>query len=85
MKSSASSLEDDAFHKLKQSRIAFGSLNGVDDLSTHPQLRRMEVATPTGPVIGVAPPVRWHGETFAPRPIPSVNQHGDALRKEFAA
>ncbi len=75
---------DEAFHKLKQSRIAFGSLNGVDGLSAHPQLRRMEVETPSGPVIGVAPPVRWNNETLAPGAIPAINQHGEALRKEFA-
>jgi crotonobetainyl-CoA:carnitine CoA-transferase CaiB-like acyl-CoA transferase len=76
---------DDAFQKLQKSRIAFGSLNSVSGFSAHPQLRRMEVGTPSGPVVGVAPPVRWHGETFEARPVPAIDQHGEALRKEFAA
>jgi len=71
--------------RLKSAKIAFGALNSVADLSRHQQLRRMEVDTPTGPVAGVAPPVIWRGEEFHPRPVPALNQHGDALRREFAA
>jgi crotonobetainyl-CoA:carnitine CoA-transferase CaiB-like acyl-CoA transferase len=75
----------DAFQKLQQSRIAFGSLNSVGGFSEHPQLRRINTDTPTGPVTGVAPPVRWDREIFEARPIPAIDQHGEALRKEFAA
>ncbi len=74
-----------ATERLRRARIAFGSLNSVADLSAHSQLRRIEVDTPTGPVSAVAPPPRWSGETFQPRPVPAVGQHTEALRKEFAA
>lgn len=74
-----------ATERLRRARIAFGSLNSVADLSAHSQLRRIEVETPTGPVSAVAPPPRWSGETFQPRPVPAVGQHSAALRKEFAA
>ncbi|HYH18410.1 MAG TPA: CaiB/BaiF CoA-transferase family protein [Azospirillum sp.] len=76
---------EQAVERLTRARIAFGSLNSVADLSSHRQLRRMVVDTPTGPVNGVAPPVIWRGEEFHPRPVPALNQHGDALRREFAA
>lgn len=75
---------DQAVERLKRARIAFGSLNSVADLSVHQQLRRIETGTPTGPVSGVAPPVIRHGETFQPRPVPAIDQHGAALRQEFA-
>lgn len=75
---------EQAVERLSAARIAFGSLNSVADLSTHPQLRRIETGTPSGPVSGVAPAVRWRDESFAPRPIPAVDQQGAALREEFA-
>ncbi len=74
----------EATRRLGAARIAYGSLNQVSDLSAHAQLRRMTVASPTGPVEAVAPPVQVRGETFAPRPIPALGQHSDAIRQEFA-
>jgi len=70
--------------RLRRARIAFGSVNGVRDLSSHPQLRRMDVPTPAGPITSIAPPARVGGEDFHARPVPGFNQHGAALRKEFA-
>ena len=70
--------------RLRNARIAYGSVNGVSDLSSHPALRRMNVETPAGPVASIAPPVRA-GEALHARPVPALNQHGAALRKEFAA
>jgi len=69
---------------LRQARIAFGFLNSVADLSAHPQLRRTTVSTQTGPVESVAPPVRWKDRDFTARPIPAIDEHGAALRREFA-
>jgi itaconate CoA-transferase len=74
----------DLIRRLRDARIAFGSVNSVGDFSCHPQLRRIETPAPTGPVSGVAAPVRWAGETFIPRGVPALNAHGAALRKEFA-
>jgi crotonobetainyl-CoA:carnitine CoA-transferase CaiB-like acyl-CoA transferase len=74
---------DEAQGRLRRAGIAFGALNSVADLSAHSQLRRITTDTPTGPVIGVAPPVRRRGEEFQPRPIPAIGQHTDDLRKEF--
>ena len=74
---------DEAQARLRRAGIAFGALNSVADLSAHSQLRRITTDTPTGPVTGVAPPVRRRGAEFQPRPIPAIGQHTDALRKEF--
>jgi itaconate CoA-transferase len=74
----------DAIRRLREARIAFGSLNSVADLSVHAQLRRIETPAPSGPVLGVAPPVRWAGQTFAPGAVPAIGEHSEALRKEFA-
>lgn len=69
--------------RLHDARIAFGSLNSVADLSTHAQLRRTTVPTPSGPAATVAPPVRWRGDEFRARPVPAVGQHSAAIRREF--
>lgn len=74
---------DQAVERLRRARVAFGSLNSVADLSVHRQLRRVEIDTPSGPVASVAPPVRWRGEDSVFGPVPTVDQHGAALRKEF--
>ncbi|MBI1209191.1 MAG: CoA transferase [Azospirillum sp.] len=81
---------DQARRRLDAARIAYGALNGVDDLSVHPQLRRIEVDTPSGPVASIAPPLRWcdaggegEGEGNL-RPVPALDQQGAALRDEFA-
>ncbi len=74
----------EATRRLGVARIAYGSLNQVSDLSTHSQLRRVTVPTPTGPVEAVAPPVQVRGETFIPRPVPALGQHSAAIRQEFA-
>lgn len=74
---------DDVIARLKEANIAFGSVNSVDDLSRHPQLRRVPVDTGSGPVSVVAPPVRWSGQAFEARAIPDLGGQSDSLRKEF--
>lgn len=71
--------------RLRSAGIAFAALNGVKELSSHPQLRRVEVDTPTGPVALPAPPPRWRGEEpTSLGPSPALGQHSQAIRKEFA-
>lgn len=75
---------DHLIARLRQSEIAFGAVNEVSDLSVHPQLRRIEVGTPSGPVRMPASPCRRRGETTEhPKPVPGLNAHGAALRREF--
>ena len=79
-------LERDAvIGRLRAAGIAFGALNSVEDFSRHPQLRRMRVDTPTGPVDLPAPPARERGEgPPAPGPSPALGQHTQDIRAEFA-
>ena len=69
--------------RLDAAGTAYGMVNGVDGLSAHPQLRRIEVPTPSGPVNLPAPPADT-GTPFAARPVPAIGQHTQALRREFS-
>lgn len=71
--------------RLDAAEIAYGLVNDVHGLARHPQLRRVEVGTPGGPVETVAPPAQVAGLDPMFGPVPSVDQHGAALRREFAA
>ncbi len=74
----------DAAGRLARANIAFGRVNSVEGLSDHPQLRRMDIATPSGPAHLPAAPARTEGEAFAPGPSPALGEHSQALRTEFA-
>lgn len=63
---------------------AWARLNGVDGLSTHSQLRRVEVQTPSGPVRLPAPPARIAGEVPSAGAVPGLGADSDAIRREFA-
>ena len=69
--------------RLRQAKIAFGSVNSVEDLSQHQQLRRSAVDTPSGTVELVAPPVRIAGAEPVLRPVPALGEHSEAIRKEY--
>jgi crotonobetainyl-CoA:carnitine CoA-transferase CaiB-like acyl-CoA transferase len=70
---------------LRKADIAYGALNTVADLSTHPQLRRVAQPTERGEVSLVASPIRGGATPARYKPIPALDQHGAALRMEFAA
>ena len=71
--------------KLLAAGIAFGRVHEVADLSRHGDLRRVNVATPSGPVTMPAPPARIAGEDDSLGAVPALGQHSAALRREFAA
>lgn len=66
----------EAIDRLTEAQTAYGSINSVHDLITHPQLRtrRMNVHGRTAEV--PAPPyvTEWDEEVFAP--IPGIDEHG---------
>jgi crotonobetainyl-CoA:carnitine CoA-transferase CaiB-like acyl-CoA transferase len=70
--------------RLEGAGIAYGAVNEVADLSRHPALRRIEVGSPSGPVRLAAPPARDDGPVREYRPVPALDEHGPALRREFA-
>jgi itaconate CoA-transferase len=71
--------------RLTDAQTAYGSVNSLNDLIEHPQLRTRRMAV-GGRNVEV-PAVPWAGEwdcdTY--RPVPAVDEHGPGLRQEFAA
>ena len=70
--------------RLRAARIAFGNVNSLTDLSTHPALRRWTVNSSTGDVSMPAHP-NAALETPHTLSIPDLNEQGAAIREEFAA
>ncbi len=70
---------------LRKADIAYGALNTVADLSKHPQFRRVAQPTERGEVALVASPIRGGPTPARYKPIPALDEHGAALRREFAA
>lgn len=74
--------------RLTLAQIAYGAVNGVDELSLHPALKRRDVVTEQNETVSIpAPPIRWLDVEAcgAPSPSPQINEHGAALRAEFAS
>jgi formyl-CoA transferase len=65
---------------LEAAEIAFARVNDMAALSRHPQLNRLQVDTPAGPLAYPAPPVRRSGYGG----VPALGEHTDAVKKEFA-
>lgn len=71
--------------RLLAADIAFGRVNDVAGLSAHPQLRRIEVMTPAGPVTMPAPAPLMNGAAPAPGPVPALGADTAAIHAEFPA
>ncbi len=70
----------EAVDRLTEAQTAYGAINSVHDLISHPQLRTREmmvggrsVQVPASPVVS-----EWDDPVF--RPIPAINEHGDLAR-----
>ena len=70
--------------RLRAAGIAYGAINGVAELSRHPQLRRVGIDTPSGRLDVVAPPARVVGAAPGFGAVPALDRQGAALREEFA-
>ena len=81
----AAMTRDEAAARLRASRTAYGFVNTVEDLGTHPALRRVVVETPNGPARIIAPPAIHDGAAPQLGPVPAIGAHSDAIRQEFAA
>ena len=80
---------EELHRKLTDSRMAFGAVNDVAGLSSHPQLNRITVTHAYGTVNLPAPATTadWDqspGFPDAAPSLPALNQHGDQIRAEFA-
>jgi len=70
---------------LRDAGIAYGFVNDVQGLSTHPALTRATFDTSTGPAAMPAPPAQWNGAARPTRSVPALGEHTAAVRAEFAA
>jgi itaconate CoA-transferase len=75
---------EQAAAKLRIANTAYGLVNDVAAFARHPALRRVTVATPSGPVAIAAPPVLATGEDRALGPVPGLGEHTANIRREFA-
>jgi itaconate CoA-transferase len=69
--------------KLEAADIAFARVNATGDLAVHPQLSRIEVATPSGVVTYPAPPARSDGAERRYGAVPSLGEHTAKIWAEF--
>ena len=73
--------------RLQEAGIANAKVNDMQDLWNHPQLkardRWSEVETANGTISALKPAGAADGLAVRMDPIPEVNQHGDAILKEF--
>jgi itaconate CoA-transferase len=63
--------------RLEDADIAFGEVNTMADLTVHPHLRRIEVATPKGIVTYSAPAAIFVGEERHYGAVPDLGEHKD--------
>lgn len=68
---------------LDHARIAYGAINDVAGLAQHPHLRRRHVAV--GDAVAALPENAIRADWSGGAPAPAIDQHGAALREEFAA
>jgi itaconate CoA-transferase len=64
----------EALEKLENNAIAFARLNDMNGLSTHPELKRITVATENGPVSYPEPAPIFSGKHRKLGPVPAIGQ-----------
>jgi len=67
--------------KLDAAEIAFARVSDMAVLARHPHLRRITIATPSGPVSYPAPP-RARAPGYGA--VPGLGEHSDKVRAEFS-
>jgi itaconate CoA-transferase len=73
-----------AASKLKKAEIAYGTLNDLQGLSTHSELRRTKISNPDTEIKIPAPPAICDKKPLVMLGgVPELNQHGEAIRAEF--
>jgi itaconate CoA-transferase len=70
--------------RLDAAQIAWARVSSIADLSSHPQLRRTRFNTDKGEVRMPALAASWAGEPDRLGDVPTVGQHTEQVRREFA-
>jgi len=80
----ASLSSTDVITRLARAQTAYGNINSVQDLIEHPQLRTRSMPVGERSIEVAALPwiTEWDPSSY--RPVPAVNQHGEAIRAEFS-
>ena len=81
----ASRTREECVAKLTAANTAYGFVNGVEDLVSHPALRRITIGTEKGPVSLAAPAMRFSDGPREYGPVPALGEHTAKIRAEFAA
>jgi formyl-CoA transferase len=66
---------EELVRRLEDADIAFGEVNTMADLTVHPHLRRIEVATPNGVITHSAPAAIFVGEPRSYGAVPAIGEH----------
>ena len=74
----------DAALRLRAANTAFGFVNDIETLATHPALRRICVDTPSGAARLIAPAMIADGGAAHLGPVPAIGEHSELIRAEFA-
>jgi len=74
----------EAIELLQQAEIAYGKLNDMAGLSTHPQLRRITIDTPSGEARLVAFAASASPATEDLKRVPAIGEHSGLIREEFS-
>ena len=69
--------------KLHEAKIAFGRLSDLDDFVAHPQNNWVTVEAGGKEIEILSPAAILDGKTPSFGAVPDLDQHGEALRKEF--
>ena len=69
--------------RLQENNIAFGRLNGLDDLLVHPQTEFISVCSGGKEYSLFSPSGIINGQKYQIGEVPELDQHGSQLRKEF--
>jgi len=76
--------QDQVITNLQQAGIAYGRLNDIAGLSTHPQLRRLTIDTPSGAADVVAVAATRSDAEEVLRKVPQTGEHSKKIREEFS-
>jgi itaconate CoA-transferase len=83
-KAFAAATHDDLARRLGEADIAFAEVNGMEELSRHPHLRRSRIETPQGEIAYPAPAAIFDGKPRRLGAVPELGSHTKAVLREAA-